>query len=188
MVWKSSCHSKETDNGKLNLKLKLRKNAIQELVSKAALINVLDCYAGENVIWNNIHCDNYTGIELKKNKGNNNIHGNNLDIIPTLDLTQYNVIDLDAYGIPFPQMQLILPRIKKGTIVFYTCGTNKISNLTKECIEYYNLGEIYEKNRTLLNGHALELFYGMLYDYGVKEIHEYQIVGKFNMRYGYFIY
>lgn len=187
MTWSLNSHDTKTDNDRFDLKIKLRREALQE--AKLNNINVLDVFAGENHIWKKLGYDTYQGIEIEVGKGDNNIYGDNLKIIPNLNLSKYNIIDLDSYGIPFPQMELVLNsnQLQKGTLIIYTATNNSISNLNKSCIEYFGVEEIYKENKSMLNGYGLNMFYGMLYDKGVKKIKEYNIDKNYKKRYGYFI-
>lgn len=188
MAWKSNSHDIETDNDRLDLKLKIRNKALNE--TNLNTVSVLDVFAGENLIWDKLGYDKYQGIEIEKGKGKNNIYGDNINILPTLNLSAYNVIDLDSYGIPFPQAEIILNSklIKKGTIVMYTAISNSISNLNKSCVKYYGLEDIYSQNRSMLNGYGLNMFYGMLFDKGITKVHEYSIETTFKKKYGYFVF
>ena len=58
-------HSTYTDNDGLQSKILLRKAAIKGL----AEVKVLELFAGDNLIWSNISCSRYYGIEAEKGKG-----------------------------------------------------------------------------------------------------------------------
>lgn len=184
MVQRLKVHSIKTDNFKIDRKIDLRKNGTKDLIE----LNVLDLFAGENKLWGGFDCKKYYGIEIEKNKGKN-LNADNTRVIPSLDLSRFNVIDCDSYGIPFNQINAIYNNatLKPGTVIFYTAITNKMSGLNKDAINMFNLSKIYKKCKTLLNGRSLDMFYGMLYEYGVKEVTEYKIKTSFDKRYGYFI-
>ena len=176
-------HSIKTDNANVESKIALRKQATDKLES----LKVLDLFAGENKLWKTFECEKYYGVEMKKGKGKN-VNADNLRIIPSLDLSKFNVIDLDSYGIPFNQIELLYknPTLQKGTVIIYTAITNKMSALTEGAKKMANIQEIYTKCRTLFNGMALELFYGRLYQLGVVEVTEYMTKEKFEKHYGFF--
>jgi len=176
-------HSIKTDNHNIWQKVKLRKQAVKNLNS----INVLDLFAGNNTLWSYIKTNRYYGVEKEKNKGKN-LTADNMRIIKSLDLSNFNVIDCDSYGIPFNQIYEIFKNttLKKNTVIIYTCITNKMSGLNKECLKMFNLSKIYKKVKTLLNSYAIELFYGMLYKNGIKKIKEFEINTTFIKKYGYF--
>ena len=95
-------HSAYTDNDGIGQKIALRKKAIDGLDQ----ICVLDLFAGQNLIWSKIKTDSYIGIEKQRGKGKN-ICADNRDVIPGIDLSKFTVIDCDAYGIPYEQIQLL---------------------------------------------------------------------------------
>ncbi|MDE6401593.1 MAG: hypothetical protein K2L54_03170, partial [Clostridiales bacterium] len=86
----------KTDNKSIGNKIFIRKQAIADL----STINVLDLFGGNNVLWKNIHTDKYFGIEKQKDKGKNLVADAH-KVFDYLDLSQFNVIDVDSYGISF---------------------------------------------------------------------------------------
>lgn len=178
-------HRTKTDNAHIQSKINLRRMATKDIEK----LRILDCFAGENKLWDSFDKDRYYGIEKLKGKGNN-LYADNLRVIKSLDLSQFNVIDLDSYGVPVKQIIELYknPTLKIGqTIIIYTCITNKMSALNREVLKQFNLNKIYKKCKVLMNGHSSELFYGMLYNYGVRKVYEYEIKeNTFNKKYGYF--
>ena len=176
-------HSISTDNTELKNKIKLRKLGIQGLDT----VKVLDLFAGENKIWRNIKTDRYYGIELEKGKGKN-LYANNLKVIPSLNLSEFNVIDCDSYGIPFEQIGSIYKNktLKKGTVIIYTCISNPLSSMNKQCLKMFNLEKMYRKNRVLINKLSISLFFEMLRKKGIKKVTEYEIKGTYTKKYGFF--
>ena len=84
-------HSIQTDNAKLSEKVHLRKVATSHLNE----LKVLDLFAGENVLWSYFQCSRYYGVEQQKGKGKN-LYADNRKVIPTIDLSGFNVIDIDS--------------------------------------------------------------------------------------------
>lgn len=178
-------HSIKTDNYNVFHKKYLRKAATRDLNS----LKVLDLFAGNNIIWKNFKMDRYFGIEIEKGKGKN-LNANNVRVIQSLDLSGFNVIDCDSYGIPIKQIVKIFsnPTLKKGTVIIYTCIGNSISSLSKDFLEYFKLKEMYRKTKVLFNARSSEFFYAYLYDLGIRTVHEYEEKGtSFNKKYGYFV-
>ena len=178
-------HGKKTDNANLSHKIFLRKQAIKDLEE----VNVLDLFAGENRIWDNIPHNKYFGVEIEKNKGRN-LNADNRRIIPVLDLSKYNVIDIDSYGFPIQQLKLIFENktLQKGTVIIYTAIGNAMSALNKDIIVTFGLSQIYKKCKTLLNNKSDDLFYGYLYNKGVRKVYEYSdFSNNFKKNYGYFL-
>lgn len=98
----------------------------------------------ENVLWHNIKTDKYFGIDIEINKGNN-LNADTRKVFDNLNLSEYNIIDCDSYGIAFDLYKKILTRkdVRDGTIIFYTAITNeftKIQNESKKviCKNYFS--------------------------------------------------
>lgn len=130
---------------------------------------------------------NITVLISKKGKGRN-LTADSKRVIASLDLSQFNVIDCDSYGIPFDVLVKIFnnPTLKKDTVIIYTAITNSLSGLNSECLKMYGLNKIYCKCQHLIAAHALDLFYGMLQRYGIKDVSYYELTGNFTKHYGYF--
>ncbi len=136
-------HSIKTDNTNIESKVELRRRAVKGLEE----VKVLDLFAGNNVLWSDIKTDRYFGVEREKGKGRN-LNADNLKVIPSLDLSQFNVIDLDSYGIPYQQVKALYrnPTLRKGTRIIYTCIGNAMSTMCTECVKDFNLQEFIKKN------------------------------------------
>lgn len=104
----------KTDNSFLQDKIALRINNLP----KQDKLKVLDCYAGDNIIWNNIKRIisnreiNILKIE-QKSKSGIYLKGDNIKYLKTIKINEFDIIDLDAYGIPYKQLNIILPQLKK---------------------------------------------------------------------------
>lgn len=108
-----------TDNSFFEEKVAIR---IKHLPDKEN-ISVLDCFAGKSCLWKEVGKRTnkkieYVGIEKEKQKNYKCICGDNLKVIPILDLSQFDIIDVDAYGVPNKQMILISKAGYKGTVFF----------------------------------------------------------------------
>ncbi len=114
----------KTDNSFLYGKIALRIEAIKQFEE----IKVLDCFGGKGVIWDKIKEINkkqkieIVSLEIEKGKNKKAIEGDNLKLLPSIDLSEFNIIDIDAYGSPFKQLDIVLNNntLKKGTIFFIT--------------------------------------------------------------------
>lgn len=178
-------HSAYTDNDGLEAKIALRKRATQGLKEP---LRVLDLFAGENKIWANFDCERYYGIEAEKGKGRN-LHADNRNIIPLLNLAAFNVIDCDAYGTPYDQISLLFgnPTLKSGTVIIYTCITGTLNRLSVKMIGDFNLQEQYAHSRVLFNPYASEMFHAMLHDHGVEKVSCYRKKKTMMKEYGFFV-
>ncbi len=178
-------HSIKTDNANLSHKVYLRRKATKGLKE----LCVLDCFAGENRIWSNFDCKKYYGIEKVKGKGKN-LNADNERVLKSLDLSKFNVIDLDSYGIPVASLLNIFENatLKKGTVIIYTCIENAMSVLPKGLVKAFGLTEMYPKAPSLFNKRGHDLFYGLLYEYGVRKVTEYRSDTSFEKTYGFFVF
>ena len=176
-------HLTKTDNANIESKINLRRLATAKLNE----LRVLDLFAGENKLWASFKKARYFGVEKVKGKGKN-LNTDNIRVIQSLDLSEFNVIDVDSYGIPANQIYELYQNdtLQKGTIIIYTCITNKMSWLNKRIFEMFNLHNIYAKSKTMINGYAVDLFHGMLYNLGVRDVTEYQIHSRYEKYYGFF--
>lgn len=173
-----------TDNVNVEHKLQLRREA----VSKLSSIRCLDLFAGNNVLWSHFATEKYFGVEKVKGKGKN-LNADNLKVIQNLDLSKFNVIDVDSYGIPVKQMDLLFrnPTLQNGTIIIYTCIGSALSGFPKIFLEKYGFYEMYKKCKVLFNIKTNDLFHAWLFDNGIKKVREYEEPGNgYIKKYGYF--
>ena len=183
-IFLSNVHQDKVDNTSVPDKVFLRRKATEHLSS----LRVLDLYAGENVMWSHFDTERYYGIEIIKGKGRN-LHGDNKKIIDSLDLSNFNVIDCDSYGIPFDVLLKIINNktLQKGTVIVYAAISNRLSGVSKECLKMFGLEQMYKQAQVLIAEKAIELFYAMLEKHGVNVVHYYRIDDNFEKHYGYFI-
>jgi len=177
-------YGKKTDNDKLTDKVFLRQVATRDKDE----LRVLDLFAGENLIWQNFDCARYFGVEQQKGKGKN-LYADNRRVIPKLDLSDFNVIDVDSYGIPFVQIEQLFKNstLQDGTVIVYTCIGNSLTTITNSCKRKFGITEMYKESPTLFNGFGTDYFHAMLYDYGVRKVTMYKRkTNEFNKEYGFF--
>ena len=101
---------KKTDNSHFDDKIALRIRNLPAL----PVVRVLDAYTGQGTIWNEIarRCPGQrfevTRIDTRKGLAGTYLVGDNLKFMRAMDLTQFDVIDLDAYGMPVHQVREVL--------------------------------------------------------------------------------
>ena len=83
-------------------------------------IFVLDCFAGKETIWKGVR--KLTGKNIvtlpidKRDDVGFHLPGDNRSYLDTIDLERFDVIDLDAWGVPFDQMEILFNRGYKGAV------------------------------------------------------------------------
>lgn len=98
----------QTDNSYFEEKVSLRLNNLP-----AGECRVLDCFGGDGRIWLQIQKRarkkriSVLRIEKKKDKNGIYLEGDNRKFLKSIDLERFNVIDLDAYGVPYEQLRII---------------------------------------------------------------------------------
>jgi len=174
----------KTDNKSVANKVFLRRKATEHLED----IRVLDLFAGNNVLWRCIETERYYGVELTPEKGRN-LNADAKQALISLDLSQFNVIDCDSYGIPFEICSNLLknPALKSGTVVLYTAITNIFAQMPNVVIDALNIRELYDIVPSVFNAQAITCFYDMLANHGVQEISFYELIDQYTKHYGYFI-
>ena len=87
-------------------------------------LKVLDCFGGKGVVWGLVEKlssrkVDRIAIDKRIDIMNFHIHGDNSRILAEIDLQEFDVIDLDAYGIPADQIDIVMSSGFKG-VVFVT--------------------------------------------------------------------
>lgn len=97
--------------------------------------------------------------------------GDNLKLLQTIDLSKYDVIDLDAYGVPCDQLEIIFSRGYKG-IIFFTFIQTMYGglSLSLSLSLYLSIGidAMIKKCPSVFNKKGLFLFFEYLNKHGVK--------------------
>jgi len=111
----------QTDNSNLSGKIQLR---IESLPDKQN-IKVLECFSGDSKMWNSVIKKTDKKIQIlridqKPDKNSIYLKGDNIKFLGLMSLDNYDIIDLDAYGIPFKQLEIIFKKDYRG-IVHVTC-------------------------------------------------------------------
>ena len=141
----------------MEAKVTLRLNHLPE---KNEII-VLDAFAGKGTIWNMVQKRTDKKIRtlaIDKNYYDNiDIVCDNLKVIAGIDLGRFDIVDLDAYGIPFAQLQLLFKKKYQG-IVFVTFIQSFYGNLpTGILMQSGFTPEMIRKARTLFTKKPLEV-------------------------------
>jgi hypothetical protein len=167
----------KTDNTYLKNKIKLRINHLPEKEE----IKVLDCFAGNQIIWGKIKKrinKKFTIIGIDKSRNKKGLRGDNLKYIKGMDLNRFDIIDLDAYGVPYKQIKMIFEKNYKGRI-FITFIQSMFGELPKDMLKEIGYSEeMIKKCPTLFNRNGIEKFKGYLSKLGVIKINRITIKNK----------
>lgn len=136
--WKGSRLSKaatKTDNSYFEVKVRLR---LDNLPAKPE-VNVLDAYCGTGAIWADVRKRakgqkiTVTGIDQKRKTGRLHLVGENLKFLKGMDLSGFDIVDLDAYGCCYRQLSVILSgnRLQSGTVLFLTWIQSQFGSLPR---------------------------------------------------------
>lgn len=75
----------------------------------------------------------YVRIDKKKYDGPETIYGDNLKILPSLDLQSFDLIDLDAYGVPNKQLSIIAEKAPNVPVAV-TCIMQSMSPVPRQVL------------------------------------------------------
>jgi hypothetical protein len=88
---------------------------------KKDTIRILDCFSADGSLWKEIQKQTAAKllvlrIEKEKGKKGTYLPGDNLKYLKSLDLSTFDVIDLDAFGVPHAQLKIIFERLYRGHV------------------------------------------------------------------------
>jgi len=171
----------KTDNSYLNSKINLRMNHLPDKQS----IKVLDCFAGRSRIWKEIKKKsnkNINVIGIDRISYGSTLKGDNIKYLKGMNLNKYDIIDLDAYGVPFRQLEIIFRKKYKG-ILFITFIQSIFGSLPVKMLEKIGYTrKMIKKCPTIFNRNSIEKFKQYLAINGIKKI---IIINKNNKKYLY---
>lgn len=98
----------QTDNSNLLSKREIRKHSLKGIDQP----RILECFAGNSNLWRT----KTTKIDKKRGLKGIYLCGDNIKFLMNMDLSRFDIIDLDAYGIPFNQLEIIFKRKFKGIV------------------------------------------------------------------------
>lgn len=155
----SMSSNKKTDNSFTEEKVLLRLETVN-LIDKQE-INVLEAYAGDGVIWKKVQEQtkkniNILKIEMKGNKKGVYLKGDNSKFLPLFDFSKYDIIDLDAYGVPFNQLEVVFLKKFNGFVhvTYIQSGMGTLPNGMLIKLGYTK--EMISKCRTLFSKNGLQ--------------------------------
>lgn len=169
----SMSSTKKTDNSHLKEKVDLRLETVNAIDKD--VIDVLELYAGSGVIWNRVQKlsgkqINVLKIEIKDGKKGVYLKGDNAKFITLFDYSKFDIIDVDAYGVPYFQLKTILSNNFKGFVhvTFIQSGMGNLPNGLLNDIGYPK--EMVNKCRTLFSKNGMNKMEAFLANNGVEKL------------------
>ena len=114
----------KTDNSYFEDKVIMRLKHLPEVEK----IRVLDAFGGEGRVWNKVR--ELSGrniqtmrIDRKADRKGTYLKGDNIKYLASMDFSKFDVIDLDAYGVPFEQLEYLFKAARENKISAYVFVT-----------------------------------------------------------------
>lgn len=158
-----SSQATKTNNDKRHLEAKilLRLNNLPDKQT----VYVLEAFAGDGVLWREVKKRTTKEIKIlpidKEDYKKVSLKGDNLKFLKGMDLSIYDVIDLDAYGSPSRQLNILKEKNYKG-IVHCTFIQSVMGRLSNNILKAYGYSETMIKKCPLLfskNGQEKMLYF-----------------------------
>lgn len=178
-------------------KIKLREMALLETGKDR--IQVLDCFHAEGRIWDTIKRRNpdieitVIGIEKERTKKSQNFvfYGDNVKVIKSIDLSAYDLIDLDAYGCCWKQLDSVFKNgtASQGTPIIYTQIAIRQNGVYHDVYDLFGLRPIARACPSILHPvtNLRSHLHGALAARQVKTVKEYVFRENGTKIYGYFV-
>lgn len=127
----------KTDNGAKEIKVRLREDVLK-CFSRASDAKVLDVFCGHGQMYNRVwgRAGKYTGIDKKKFfDERHTICGDAEKIVRKVDISEYNIFDIDSYGSPYSVLAHIAKNVnnRKTNYFVLTDGVNMDLKLGRIC-------------------------------------------------------
>lgn len=162
-------------NDKVNNSFLYHKVVLRKRFLPQGDLLVLDAFAGDGLIWNRIRKTIDREIEVisldREDKGTKSIKGNNLKYMKSIDLNQFDVIDLDDYSSPILQLEECFNQNFKGVIFITYINANVIDAKESMLFKLGYTKNMYRKAKSTIVRNPFEKFKNWLALYGVKEIY-----------------
>ena len=164
----------KTDNSFLSQKVDIRSDVVRMVSSP----RVLDCYSGNGDMWTRVNSRlTITRIEKEPNKCKYpHLLGPNEKFLRSLNLSDYDIIDLDSYGIPFEQLEILFKKKYSGYVILTFCQIGIRQLPKKMCNILGYTDSMYSACKTLICRDGMKKMKAYLHLRGVSEI-----IGYFNL-------
>lgn len=155
------------DNSHFEEKVRLRLEAVERI--KATQVRVLDMFAGKGLLWKEVQKrtdKKIVTLSIEKERGKNKraLTGDNVKFLSSLNPGDFDIIDIDAYGIPARQ---ILWAAKGKALVIVTAILSVYGNTPYELCKYYGIEKsIYNEIKISVQKLAFDMIDGIFFDNG----------------------
>lgn len=165
----------KTDNSYFEDKVEMR---LARLPDKPT-VKVLDAYSGHGLIWQEVQSRTdkeiqVTRIEKKNDAPGFYIKGDNVKALLALDLHAFDIIDLDAYGVPYAQCKALFAQrpYPAPVTVFVTFIQSITGGLPRRMLEALGYPDsMVAKCPTLFARHGVDKFSLYLAQSGILTMH-----------------
>jgi hypothetical protein len=84
-------------------------------------LRVLDCFGGHGLVWSAVQRQSgrqvaRTAIDQRLDLAAFHLHGDNTKVMASLDLQRFDVVDVDAYGVPADQLGVVADQGYRGQV------------------------------------------------------------------------
>ena len=165
----------KTDHSHLSAKLALRSDNLPDKKE----INVLDAYTSDGVLWRELKKSNpdktfrIARLDNSRRKAGFYVVTSNEQFLQAADLNVYDVIDLDAYGVPIKQLKILFAaRITSPITVFVTFNSVVLGVIPKEMLLLLGFTKAMLDTTVpiLCSADKEEKLFGYLYLKGVRQV------------------
>lgn len=171
----------KTDNSHFSVKVLLREKAVQGMENP----KVLECFSGKSRLWEEVKKRtgkeiDITRIEKERKKcPYPHLQGDNLKFVLSMGLDRYDIIDLDAYGIPSDLIEVLSLKQYKGIICVTAIQSmqGRMPNTVLNALGYTD--DMISKTPTLFSRKGLEKFLKYLYIKGIRKVSGYFFEKKY---------
>jgi hypothetical protein len=177
---------KQTDNSYLEGKVNLRLESLAHINKKE--VKVLEAFGGDGVIWELVkqRSDKQIAIlriDKKQDKRGVYLKGDNIKFLKSISLEPFDIVDLDAYGSPFNQLEIVFRRRYKGIVhcTYIQTGMGQINKKLLERLGYTS--RMIDKCPTLFSRQPFQKMLNYLSIHNVKEISVVQATERKNYFY-----
>ena len=173
------------DEAFIEAKIQLRINSLPD----KKVIKVLEAFGGEGLLWSAVKRrtpgKTIKVLSIDKNDYNRvQLQGDNIKYLLSLNLQEFDIIDLDAWGSPISQLEILFQKKYKG-IVHCTFIQTMMGNLPDVLLKANGYTKaMLKKIRTIFVKDELKKFLNYLSQKGIKKV---QIVSNQRKSYLWFV-